>query len=208
MQIKSYNLEGTPLLDFYYDTQPLVNDNTEVEFFPRSTTLGITDQNYEQQPFSPTNLDTHILAIGFQPTLPWVKEVTNINANTLYQALVASRLQIEIGSRIVVKKLTFAQVADLTGVEFFTQNKFASDALTGSVQNFFWPGSVVMKLEEPIRIPAGTVFGLKLFLDSSFALPTAAHWVTAAQGGAWGLRCEMQFAREKMPEEITKLDLV
>lgn len=193
-------------LDFLHDTQAIVQGDTEVTFFPRTTSLGRTEQNYEQNPFTPANLSHDVLAIGFFPTMPWMREAANINPNTILQALIAARVKLVIGNRNTVRELTFSQVADLSGVKFCSDVNYAAGAFDSTTQDLYWPPTGVVKLEEPIRIPAGQEFNPVLILDSSFALPTAAHWTTAAQGGALKLRCVLQVARKKTPSELTPID--
>ncbi len=206
MQHKRFNLEGATKLAFLYDTKSNVNGDTEVEFFPRTVSSSAIDQqNYDGNPFSPTSKDWYIVGIGFIPVLPWIAEATNIDPNNILAALQGSRVQIQIGSQTIATKMPFSQAANLSGLEAWQKNKLTAAAFASSVQNTFLPSSDVAKLEQPLKVTAGTVFTVKLFIPV-FTLPTAAHWVTAAQGGALGFKCCLQYSRDKLANERNALD--
>lgn len=189
-------------LEVYYDQQYILKDAESVRFFPPNPTGDITEQNYDQNPL-PGPEPHSIVALGFHPLLPIVKEDTgnNIYPQRIYNVLSRSIVKLTIDNdRELVWRHPLSYFVDLDRLCFRDKVSVNSENTVTRRKSAFWPNFEIRQLSEPFLIPPQKSFKLTIELGGDTSLlPTEAQWTSAAQGGNFGFRAVMQYGLVRKP---------
>lgn len=158
----------------YYDTQPVKQNEADINFFPATADKKVTRNNYVQNPF-PGDATRRIAGLSFEVLQQFIDDDS---ANGIDSRAIANALK--YGGVILTADQSYTQFlrAPIGEYSNFSQAQFvkSADSATSVLKS-----AGMYRLDDPFDVAPNQNLNLSVHFNDASAFPTATQWDDSSQ---------------------------